>query len=175
MPSAGDFKQSISSGLIRQHRWRILVNFPSFAAANESTRRADLHARTAKTPNGTLGELDLKFDGLDVPIPGDRTYEELPITFLGVQDMEVMEAFEAWQEAINGTTSNTAQVTQAEYEVDMEMQLVDANDNVLKTYTIEAAWPKEIEGMDLDKGASDSYAEFTVTFRFFRAYSNRTR
>lgn len=175
MPSVTDFKQAIRSGVIRQHRWQIIPNFPAYAASNEVTRQASLLARTTTLPTSELGEIDLKWGGRDIPIPGDRVFAEIPVTFIGVQDMEVLNAFEIWQESINGSTSNTASATAEEYSRDVVMQLLDDQDNVLKEYVLEDAWIKNIQGMELDKGANDSYAEFTVTFRFLQTNSNTTR
>ena len=175
MPSISEFTQALRSGVVRQHRWQVMVNFPTFAGSNSDVRQASLLARTATTPASTLGELDLVWAGRDVPIPGDRTFTEFPVTFMAVQDFKVIDAFENWSEGINGSESNTASAAPDEYKKDVVLQLLDENDNVLKEYVLQEAWIKEIAGMELDKGSKDSFAEFTVTFRYLQHSSNTTR
>lgn len=175
MPDINQFKTAIRSGVTRQHRWNIIIGFPAQAASNETVRNANLLARTTTMPTSTIGVLDLVWSGRNIPLPGDRTFVDIPVTFLSVQDPAVLEAFETWSELINGSDSNASSVAPEDYWRDVKMQLLDEQDNVIKEYTLEDAWPLEIAGLEMDRGALDAFAEFTVTFKYLKSTTNTTR
>ncbi len=175
MASIDQFKQAIRSGVTRQHRWRLIPNFPTVVASNETVRNASLLARTTQMPASTLGEIELNWGGRTIPLPGDRTFAEFPVTFISVQDPAVLDGFEGWSELINGSDSNTSAGAPEMYMRDVVLQLLDEQDNIIKQYVLEDAWVKTIDGMDFDKGAMDSFAEFTVTFRYLKHRTTTTR
>lgn len=175
MSSITNFKNAIRSGLVRQHKWRVTIDFPVFAATNDVARQAQLLARTTSTPSSTLGTMELAWGGRILPLPGDRVYEEFPVTFIGVNDFKVKDALETWSEYINGSESNTGLVNPEDYMKDIVLELLDAQDNVTKTYILKDAYPLSVGSMDLDAGAQDSYAEFPVSFRYINYESNTTR
>lgn len=176
MATVADFRNAVSSGLTRQHKWNVIVNFPTFAGSNDDARQAALLARTTTMPSSMLGEIDLIWAGRKIPMPGDRTFEPIPVTFISVNDQNVRDAFETWSEYINGSESNSGAFgTLDDVFADVEMQLLGINDEIVKTYILRDAWPKEITGLEMDKGAQDSYGEFTVTFSYLNTESNTTR
>lgn len=176
MSNIQDLKKAVSSGLYRNHKWRVLINFPEFAGTADVVSQASVLARTSKTPDGTMGVIEVPFEGRVLPLPGDRTFEELTVTFLNVNDFRVKNSLEVWQEAVNGSESNTTTSIDANTLMrDLVFELLDINDNVVKTYTLEDGWPSIVGGIDVDRGAVDSSSEFTATFRYTQARSNTTR
>lgn len=175
MPNIDSFKKSIASGLARGNKWRVFINFPTFAGSNADEQQATLLARTTNTPSSTLGVIEVGWGGRILPIPGDRTYEEFTLNFIGVNDFNVRNAFERWSENINGSQSNTGLISPDQYMTDIVLQLLDYNDNVTKEYILHDAWPSVVGQIALDAGAQDSFAEFETTFRFLSYESNTTR
>ncbi|AWY10147.1 tail tube protein [Vibrio phage VP-1] len=176
MPTVNQFRAAVQrrGGVQRQYRWRVIVNFPAFAADNELARDASLTAITTQTPPSTLGEILIPWGGRELPYPGDRKFEALPITFIGVGDDSVHSAWEKWSEGINGSSSNQAGYEPSEYMRDIQIQLLDDRDVVKKTYTLEAAWPQNVGELELDQTAQDSYAQFTATLRFLQATNDNS-
>lgn len=177
MSTVNQFRAAMQrrGGVQRQYRWKVVVNFPTYAADNELARDASLTAITAQTPPSTIGEILIPWGGRELPYPGDRKFEALPITFIGVADDSVHSAFEAWSEGINGSTSNTAAVSPTEYMRDVEIQLLNDLDEVIKIYTLEASWPQNVGELELDQTSQDSYSQFTVTMRFLQATNPNSR
>lgn len=174
MSSISEFRGAVRSGVARQHKWKVQVNFPVYAGNNNAVRQASLLARTTTTPSSTLGVMDIGWGGRILPLPGDRTFEEYTINFIGVNDMNVRDAFERWQEAINGSESNQGLVNPDDFMRDIQLDMQDTLDNVTKTYILKDAYPTLIAGMDMDSGSQDSYVEFSVTFRYINVQSNTT-
>ena len=175
MPNISDFRNSIRSGVVRQHKWRIIFTFPSYAAGGEIATAASLQARTASIPASNLGVIELGWGGRVLPLPGDRRYDEFQMNFIGVNDHAVRNALEKWSEAINGSESNQGLVNLEDFMRDITLQLLDQNDNVTKEYTLKDAWPMTVGQGDLDQGSQDSFVEFPVTWRYVNYENDSTR
>jgi len=174
MPNITEFRTAIRSGLVRQHKWRVIFNFPAFASTSEVARQASLQARTANIPSSTLGVMEVPYGGRVLPLPGDRQYEEFTTNFIAVNDHKVRDALERWSENINGSESNIGLANLEDYMRDVVLEMLDNNDNVTKTYVLKDAWPVIIGQSDLDQGSQDSFVEFPVTWRFINYESNTT-
>lgn len=159
-------RAAIKSGLVRSNRWRVTVNFPGYAGSGADGQQASLLARTTNTPSATVGVIDLTWGGRNLPIPGDRTYEEFTVTFIGVNDMNVYNAFQKWSENINGSESNKGLTNLEQIMNDVTLELLDVNDQVTKTYILHDGWPATVGQMSLDSGEMDGYSQFDVTFRY---------
>jgi hypothetical protein len=159
-------RAAIKSGLTRSNRWRVLVNFPGYAGNAGNGQQASLLARTTNTPSATVGVIDLTWGGRNLPIPGDRQYEEFTVTFIGVNDMNVYNAFQKWSENVNGSESNRGLTDLEQIMNDVQLELMNVNDQVTKTFILHDAWPAIVGQMSLDSGEMDGYSQFDVTFRY---------
>ena len=159
-------RNQISSGLVRSNRWRVLVDFPAYAGSNADGTQASVLARSTNTPSSTVGVIELAWGGRQVPIPGDRTYEEFDITFIGVNDMKVYNAFQRWSENINGSDSNRGLTDLSVIFSDFTLQLMDVNDNITKTFVLHDGWPAVVGQMSMDAGEMDGYSTFQVSIRY---------
>lgn len=177
MSTVTQFRGAVSrgGGVQRQHRWKVTVNFPSFVAGADTIRDVSLLATTTNTPTGQLGEILLPWGGRELPFPGDRRFEALPVTFIGTVDNKVYNAFEVWQQFINGSENNRSSANADEYMRDVTLELLDSNDKVTKTFVLQGVWPMNLGQLELDMSAMDSYTQFTVDLRFFQATSDKTR
>lgn len=172
-----DFRAGVTKhgGVMRQYRWRFNFSFPASVASSDETKDVSVMAITSTTPKSVLGELMIPFGGREMPLPGDRKFEPISVTFIGVEDDFHHTIFERWSEAFNGTESNTAVAALEDLYKDIEIELLDKNDNVIKTYKLEDAWPQEVGELTLDQTSQDSYSQFTVVLRFFQSKSGAAR
>ncbi|MCK5020157.1 MAG: phage tail protein [Candidatus Peribacteraceae bacterium] len=169
-----DFRSSIGAGVQRQNRWEVEVQFPTYAGDVADVTDASLQARSTATPGWTLGKIDLPWQGRQIPIPGDRTFEDFTLTFVSVQDNKVRDAFEKWSNAINGLESNQGLAKLEDFMRDITLYLLNQNGNRIKSYTLKDAWPLELGSIDLDMDSADAAAIFTVTFSYVTMSSNTT-
>lgn len=177
MPSITAFRDTFNrhGGALRQHRWRVNLKFPTAVATSDETRDASILGLSTTTPKSVLGEILIPWGGREFPNPGDRKFEPWNITFIGVEDDFHHTLFEAWSEQFNGSESNTAAGEFTDNYADIEIELLDKNDNVIKTYVLEDAWPQEVGELNLDQTAQDSYGQFNVILRYFKARNARSR
>ena len=115
------------------------------------------------------------YAGREIPVPGDRTYEEFTVNFYATNAWNIRDSFERWSESINGSESNTGTVLFDDFMRDIQLDLLDSNDAVRKTYVLKDAWPINVGAADMDQGSQDSVVEFPVTFRYINVQSNTTR
>lgn len=171
MASIDEFRAALlrRGGAARQHRWRITINFPTFAASPELGRDVSLLAMTTNTPTGRVGELPIIWGGVAVPLPGDREFDMIPITFMATESHVEHDAFEIWQENISGSESNNRSQEINDLLVDVQMDLLDSQDNVTKSYILQGSYPQEVGQLELDQTAQNSYGQFTVNMRYLNA------
>lgn len=165
MAGIADFKVAMASGPLRQNRWEIEFTFPGGEDLDTSINGA-LLARTADVPDSTIGEILIAWRGKDFPYPGDRVISEFPITFIAVQDMLLHKAFMKWKDSLVSFEDNVQRQDFNELVVDITMKLLDVQDNVISTYVLQDAWPREVSSIPGDMSAKDAHSEFTVTFRY---------
>jgi hypothetical protein len=159
-------RAAINSGLVRSNRWRVLVDYPTYAGTTQDSQQASILARSTNTPASTLGVIDVSWGGRILPVPGDRTYEEFDITFIGVNDMNVYNAFVRWSENMNGSDSNQGLTSLSDVYSDFTLQLMDTNDNITKSYVLGDGFPSVVGPMSMDAGEMDGYSTFQVTIRY---------
>lgn len=176
MSGITDFLNALSvAGVARAHKWTVIVSFPSSIATTSTIEKISLLARSTTTPASTLGDLGVRFEGRNIPIAGDRTYEDFPLTILGTNDYLARDAFESWSELINGNESNTGLVAPVDYMSDIELQLHNQNDEIVKTYILKDAWPLNVAGSELDRASENTVLDYVVTFKYLNYVSDTTR
>lgn len=182
MASISEFKNAIRSGLQRQHKWRVTINFPVGVAGTDVARNASLLARSTAVPESIVGVIELAWGGRILPYPGDRQFPEFTVSFIAVQDTSVRDAFERWSEIINGSESNTSIPLPGNntsnldvFFSDIQLDLLNSDDTVNKTYILRGAWPTVVGPMEMDSGALDTYVEFQTVFRYLNLVSANTR
>lgn len=176
MATIDNFRAALNrrGGPSRQHRWQVVINIPTFAGSQEDSRDLSLMALTTQTPVMRLGQMDLTWGGRIIPLPGDREFEMIPITFIATESHFEHDIFERWQEAANGSLSNAATQSLNDILRSVEMQLLDGQDNVVKTYTLRDAWPQEVGQIELDQQAQNSFGQFTVNMQYVVATNSNS-
>ena len=67
---------------------------------------------------------------------------------------------------INDLANNTGVVAPSDYQADLEVQQLDRDDLVLKTYIFRSAWPTSVSAIELTSDQADAIEEFEVTWRY---------
>lgn len=169
--SINNFKSSVlrHGGVQRKYRWRINPSFPAGLVSSGESRDLSALATTTNTPKSTLGEIPVMYGGREFPFPGDRKYEAIPITFINVEDLFHHDVLETWSQLFNGDNSNNMSGNIQDLFQDWTLDMLDKNDNVVKTYRLEDCWPQEVGELELDQASQDEVSQFTFMLRFFRS------
>ena len=161
------FIAQLPGGGARPNLFRIIMPFPSFATIGGETAKMAFLARAAMIPESVLNTIEVPFRGRRAKIPGARLFpNQWEVTVLNDNDFMLRNAFERWSNGINSNDTNVGRTRIGDISVDIQVEQLDQNENVIKTYTIKGAWPAVVSGIQLNQDQIDVIEEFTVAFAF---------
>jgi len=169
-----EFKAALTGGGARSNRFEVLVEFPAFAGGSEDTRKTPFLVSSTSLPASTLGTIERPFRGRALKLAGDRTFDEWTASFVNDTDFALRDAFERWQNAINGYNSNTGLTSPEDYMTTVSVYQLDSQDNRIKEYILKMAYPSNVGAIELGQDTNDSIEEFEVSFQFSDMTSNTT-
>ena len=166
MAAIDDFKANLLGGGARANQFRVTITPPAGIAIGLDVRRASFLVRASNLPAQTLGEIVVPFRGRQIYIAGDRTFDDTwSTTFLNDTDFMIRNAMELWMNGINDLADGTGTSTLADYQTDLQVEQLDRDDTILKTYIFRSAWPTSVAQIDLSSDTADAIEEFEVTGR----------
>ena len=167
MAAIDDFKANLLGGGARANQFRVTITPPAGIAIGLDVRRTSFLVRASNLPGQTLGEIVVPFRGRQIYIAGDRTFEETwSTTFLNDTDFMIRNAMELWMNGINDLESGQGTSVLADYQTDLQVEQLDRDDTILKTYIFRSAWPTTVAQIDLTSDTADAIEEFEVTWRY---------
>lgn len=167
-----DFKAKLVGGGARQNLFKVLLTYPGVAGGN--TELTSFMAKGASLPASTVPEVIVPFRGRQIKVAGDRTFEPITLTIINGIDFAVRNSVERWLNAINQHEAGVGLTTLADYQSDMEIQQLDRQNNVLKSYFIKGAFPTTMSNIELAYDTNDQVEDFTVEFSYQYWTSNTT-
>jgi hypothetical protein len=81
-------------------------------------------------------------------------------------DFGIRTAMELWMNGINDLAEGTGVVNLADYQTDLQVEQLDRDDTILKTYIFRNAWPTTVAAIELTSENADAIEEFEVTWRY---------
>ena len=78
----------------------------------------------------------------------------------------IRDAMERWSNGINDLADNTGAIAPSDYQADLNVEQLDRDDTVLKSYIFKSAWPTNVAAIELTSDAADALEEFEVTWRY---------
>ena len=167
MAAIDDFKANLLGGGARANQFRVTITPPAGIAIGLDVRRASFLVTASNLPAQSLGEIVVPFRGRQIYIAGDRTFDDTwSTTFLNDTDFMVRNAMELWMNGINDLADGTGTSTLADYQTDLQVEQLDRDDTILKTYIFRSAWPTTVAQIDLTSDQADAIEEFEVTWRY---------
>jgi len=172
-----DFKAALVQGGARANLFRVNLSFPNAdiegdansAFGSSSTEAlSSFMIKSAQLPGRTIGMIPVNFRGRQLKVSGDTTYEDWTITVTNDNNFAVRNAFERWQEAINGAVTNTSgggveAASFNSYVADLEVEQLGRDGNVIKRYVFRGAWPTTVDAIEVSYESTDTIEEFGVT------------
>ena len=167
MANIDDFKANLLGGGARANQFRVTVTPPPGIAIGLDVRRASFLCRASNLPALSIAEIAVPFRGRNIYIAGDRTFEETwTTTFMNDTDFMVRNAMELWMNGINDLADATGVTALADYQTDLQVEQLDRDDTILKSYIFRSAWPTSLSAIDLTNDQADSIETFEVTWRY---------
>ena len=167
MANIDDFKANLIGGGARANQFRVTITPPPGIAIGLDVRRTSFLVKASNMPASTLGEIPVPFRGRTIYVSGDRPApDEWTTTFYNDTDFMIRNAMERWNNGINDFANNTGVTSPADYQTDLFVEQLDADDSVLKTYIFRSAYPRVIAAIDLTSEEAGALEEFEVTWRY---------
>lgn len=166
--SLQEFRSKISD-VARSNRFEVEITPPdSFKSYNDNQYQLlSWTAETAQIPKRDVGEITIKYHGMELKLPGDYGKENLTIGFINTYGWEGRNFFESWMEYIQKVNFGNFRAP-AFSVIDTSQLVVRALGRMgdeLSRYTFYNVFPTSISNIDLNMGSED-VQKFTVTFAF---------
>ena len=175
-----DFKTALVQGGARANLFRVNMTFPNAIiegdanrsfGATEAEALSSFMIKTAQLPGRTINPIMVPFRGRQLKVSGDTIYEDWNILVTNDNNFAVRNAFERWQEAINGGVTNVSGLgvdaaNFDSYVADLEVEQLGRDGKVLKRVVIKGAFPTSVDAIELSYDASDTIEEFGVMLSY---------
>ena len=159
------FKGLLGAGGARPNQFRVILNWPGYVTSVPD-REYSLLVTGAALPASTVNPTLVQYRGREVKLAGERIFDPWTITIVNDTDMSLRKPFEEWMNGMNDLELNTGVLSPTDYQVDVQVQHLDRNDEVLMEYTLYNAFPINMSEIALQYGQNDVIEEFTVTFNY---------
>tara|TARA_A100001011_G_scaffold156078_1_gene164554 strand:- start:603 stop:1139 length:537 start_codon:yes stop_codon:yes gene_type:complete len=167
MAQIDDFKANLLGGGARANQYRVTITPPSGIAIGLDVRRASFLVTASNLPAQTLGEIAIPFRGRQIYLAGDRTFDDAwTVTFMNDTDFMVRNSIELWMNGINDLAEATGVTALADYQTDLQVEQLDRDDTILKSYIFRSAWPTSLSAIELTNDQADAIETFEVTWRY---------
>lgn len=158
------FKGLLGAGGARPNQFRILLSFPSYVTVPNP--EYSLLVTGAAVPASNVNPTLVQYRGREVKLAGERIFDPWTITIVNDTEFSLRRPFEEWMNGMNNLVDNTGVLTPRDYQIDLEVEHLDRNDEVLQTYKLHSAFPINMSEIALQYGQNDVIEEFTVTFQY---------
>ena len=167
MANIDDFKANLIGGGARANQFRETITPPPGIAIGLDVRRASFLVTAAQLPASTLGEIAVPFRGRTIYVSGDRPApEQWTTSFYNDTDFMIRNAMERWNNGINDFANNTGVTSPADYQTDLFVEQLDADDTILKSYIFRSAYPLTVGAIELTNAEAGDIETFEVTWRY---------
>jgi len=156
------------AGLARNNRFEVLITPPPGLANRFSEAElASLYVEQANIPLLNIFSKPFKIFGptYQRPISSEYGGEGIPMTFHVDQNMVVRRFFEDWMHLIVDPDRFTVSY-QENYITDIYIRQLDEQDNVTNEIKLLEAFPRNLNLMDLNHGASNQTHRLNVLFAY---------
>ena len=167
MAQIDDFKANLIGGGARANQFRITITPPPGIAIGLDVRRTSFLVTAAQIPAIEMAFIPVPFRGRNVFYPGDRPDPgDWTVTFYNDTDFMIRNAFENWSNGINDFANNTGLTNPADFQTDLQVEQLDRDDTILKTYILRNCFPTSIAEIALDMSSTDAIETFGVTWKY---------
>ena len=129
------------------------------------------YVQSCTIPDRTFGEVELKYYGMTLKVPGNESLSDLTINVISDEKQNVRAYFETWANLVNDRYNNKKTDIQDLFNgASIAVSQLGGKGNILSTYMFFNIFPKVVGEIELNFDTNDNIETFQVTF----AYSHWT-
>ena len=167
------FKNTLKGGGARPNLFNIKLSYPAFVAGD--TKTASILCKAGSLPSSTIPSIPISYKGSrQINVAGDRVFEPWGVVAINDTDFAIKESFERWMNGINSHQTNVGFTNPNDYQVDLEVEQLDRDGTVLKTYKFIGAFPTLVGQIELSYDATGQIQEYPIEFMYQYWESNTT-
>ncbi|AYP28406.1 tail tube protein [Serratia phage vB_SmaA_3M] len=164
----GQAYQSSNWSSIFQTGVKVVNSF--FGGTSESSKSLQAMVSVASFPGLNFDTTVLNNNGNHIKMPNNRTQTDIDFTFLLANDYFEKLILDAWKKLIQDPYTSKMGYYD-DYTVDIVIEALDSEDNpVHRVYLLECV-PINFNSIELDKGATDQYNQYSVSFSYNKLLS----
>jgi len=167
--SINDLRANLNFGGARPTLFTVQLTLPSGVNNAAAARKFTISCEATELPSDNVGVIGVPYFGRVIKYAGDRTFNPWSVTLVNDEDFLVRDSLESWSSLMNTRVSNLrdAPSSSAEfYKSSAEITQYGRTGDVLRKYTVQGLWPREIEAIQLNWGEQDQIEKYRVTFEF---------
>ncbi len=150
-------------GGARPNRFKVIITWP--AVAGTPNVRDEFMITGAQLPASVIAPVIVPYKGRQIPVPGDRVFEDWTCTVINDITFSHRNAFERWMNAINAHRANIQATSNfKDLLATIDVVQLGQDDTTLKTVRLYNAFPTNVAPIDLSYDANDTLELYTVTF-----------
>jgi len=130
--------------------------------------------KIATIPPSTMGVVEVPYFGRMVKVPGNRTFDNLSITIINDESMDIRDGFERWMDMMNSHKTNQTWNTNILGTLVVTHNIRSLNSSGDKKWTFNEIFPVALGEIGLDWGSNDTIEEFTVDLAYDYWESSQT-
>jgi len=160
-----NFISSFKGGF-RPSRFRVQLTYPA-AAGGVPNVRDEVLVKAASLPASNLGVIEVPYQGRDVKVAGDRTFDNWSVTVVAEESFSHRDTFIRWMNSINSHEGNDFRGNPEQlnfYMADLYVTPLSLDGLPLKSVVIKHAFPVNVGAIEMSYDQKDSIAEFSVEF-----------
>lgn len=122
--------------------------------------------KECQLPGRTIGEIEVKWQGMTSKISGDPTFEDLTMTMNNSYDWDGRKYLEQWMEGnvLIGEDGTNTRTAPAEYKAEIQIEQLGRDGETLATYMCKGCILKSIDSLQLSQDSNDTIEELSLTF-----------
>lgn len=159
------FKSKLINGGARPNQFQVIIGFPSAIGASLLSVSTFL-VSVAELPGQTIGVAPVYYRGREIKLAGDKVFAPFTCTVLNDTEFTLRQGLESWMNLIESNTTKTGRTQPLEYQSAIVVNQLDRQGTILRTYTLNGAFPTDISPIGLDFAANDQLSTFGVTFQY---------
>lgn len=167
MANISEFKSRLTGGGARANQFRAQLFFPAFVDnGNSAGEEAQFLCNSAQLPSSTIDPITVLYRGRPINFAGERTFAPWTVSIYNDTNFNIRNALEQWSDGIQNVDATTGVTNALDYQMDLQVQQLDRNGAVIKTYTFIDAFPTEVGDIALGYDQGTAIETFNVTFLY---------
>ena len=170
--SIGDFRsKGLADGGARPNLFQVQIqSAPVTFPSNNAVGGFSFSCKIAAIPASTLAAFDVPYFGRNIKVAGNRTFDNLSMTIINDEAMEIRNSVENWMAQMNSHIGNTqalATAGSATSGANFSIQHYSKGGTELGTpWTFINCFPVALGEIGLDWGSNDTIEEYTIEWAY---------